>query len=398
MATDFRYVPTSGDLSGKSFEEQTQQAINEIGAGSEEANSKAEEAIALANNAIALAQNAVDTSQAANQAAQEAVTTANQANANVQGAYAAAGTAQARADQAYTTATTAAETAKNASLDATSATTTAGSAATLAQNASDKADTNATNIANLQGTMNALSSIFVTTTDNTNLDTLITPNIRRYFTGTLENSPVGMPCFFYNEVSTAALIVVQTIWNEDTPENIYRRKGEVDYTEDGPVVTWLAWTAIGSAGVPPGTITMWSGAIESIPTGWALCNGTKGTPDLTSKFVYGASATNQVGTTGGSGSHSHTAGNTTATNNATTLTTAMMPSHAHTQLRVDTGGRRWSLYGGPVNNAGADQNVGGIYSSGGGGSHTHTQAAHTHTVGNANSLPPYMILAYIMKL
>ena len=276
MATDFRYVPTSGDLSGQSFEEQTQQAINEIGAGSEEANSKAEEAIDLANNAIALAQNAVDTSQAANQAAQEAVTTANQANANVQGAYTAAATAQTRADQAYTTATTAAETAQNASLDATSATTTASNAATLAQSASDKADTNATNIANLQGTMNALSSIFVTTTDDANLDTLITPNIRRYFTGTLENSPVGTPCFFYNEVNTAALVVVQTIWEKDTPNIIHRRVGDVSSDETGPVVAFQDWAQLGGGGdggATVGMIDLLPFRSDELPDGWYFANG-----------------------------------------------------------------------------------------------------------------------------
>jgi hypothetical protein len=32
--------------------------------------------------------------------------------------------------------------------------------------------------------------------------------------------------------------------------------------------------------VPPGGIIMWSGAIDDIPVGWALCDGSNGTPDL----------------------------------------------------------------------------------------------------------------------
>jgi len=39
------------------------------------------------------------------------------------------------------------------------------------------------------------------------------------------------------------------------------------------------------ATVPTGIIVMWSGLINSIPNGWALCDGTKGTPDLRDRFI-----------------------------------------------------------------------------------------------------------------
>ena len=32
--------------------------------------------------------------------------------------------------------------------------------------------------------------------------------------------------------------------------------------------------------VPPGVIVMWSGSVATIPSGWILCNGSNGTPDL----------------------------------------------------------------------------------------------------------------------
>ena len=35
---------------------------------------------------------------------------------------------------------------------------------------------------------------------------------------------------------------------------------------------------------------MWSGAIASIPTGWVLCDGSNGTPNLTDRFVIAADA------------------------------------------------------------------------------------------------------------
>lgn len=52
--------------------------------------------------------------------------------------------------------------------------------------------------------------------------------------------------------------------------------------------------------IPPGGIIFWSGSVASIPTGFFLCNGSNGTPDLQDLFVIGAGNTYAVGTTGGS--------------------------------------------------------------------------------------------------
>jgi len=49
--------------------------------------------------------------------------------------------------------------------------------------------------------------------------------------------------------------------------------------------------------IPVGGIIIWSGSIASIPTGWALCNGSSGTPDLRSKFIVGAGGVYAVGDT-----------------------------------------------------------------------------------------------------
>lgn len=51
--------------------------------------------------------------------------------------------------------------------------------------------------------------------------------------------------------------------------------------------------------VPAGGIIMWSGSIASIPTGYVLCDGTNGTPNLKDSFVVGAGSTYAVGNTGG---------------------------------------------------------------------------------------------------
>jgi hypothetical protein len=61
--------------------------------------------------------------------------------------------------------------------------------------------------------------------------------------------------------------------------------------------------------VPTGTILMWSGQENQIPAGWALCNGSNGTPDLRSRFLVGAgsggSPAYSAGQTGEPDQHSH---------------------------------------------------------------------------------------------
>ena len=49
--------------------------------------------------------------------------------------------------------------------------------------------------------------------------------------------------------------------------------------------------------VPAGGIIMWSGTIATIPTGWFLCNGLNGTPDLRDKFIVGAKQDDTVAKT-----------------------------------------------------------------------------------------------------
>ena len=51
--------------------------------------------------------------------------------------------------------------------------------------------------------------------------------------------------------------------------------------------------------VPSGGIIMWSGSIGSIPSGYVLCDGQNGTPNLKDSFVVGAGNTYAVGNPGG---------------------------------------------------------------------------------------------------
>jgi hypothetical protein len=164
--------------------------------------------------------------------------------------------------------------------------------------------------------------------------------------------------------------------------------------------TWVS-TAIPTAFVT-GMIMMWSGTIATIPSGWALCNGANGTPDLRDRFIIGASQdgsgqarTNVTGSltqTGGSKnaivvSHSHT-GNTST-----------VSDHSH---GTGTGGN-FLTGSGPTGTTG--WSGGGNYTpiaptttTAPAGSHSHTIA--TTTVGSSGidaNLPPYYALAFIMK-
>ena len=61
---------------------------------------------------------------------------------------------------------------------------------------------------------------------------------------------------------------------------------------------------------PSGGIIMWAGSTSDVPTGWALCDGTNGTPNLLDRFVVPAGGTYAAGQTG-NGSVNITATNQT---------------------------------------------------------------------------------------
>ena len=148
--------------------------------------------------------------------------------------------------------------------------------------------------------------------------------------------------------------------------------------------------------VPAGVITVWSGTIADIPEGWALCDGTSGTPDLRDKFIVGAkqdddgaaksSIMGSLLQTGGSINHDH--GGSTG---AHVLTIAEMPAHSHSILVNDrtTSGPANSPYPevADVHSVRPDQ------SSVAGGNQ-----AHTHSITSDFNVPPFYALAFIMKL
>jgi hypothetical protein len=142
----------------------------------------------------------------------------------------------------------------------------------------------------------------------------------------------------------------------------------------------------GGSSIPSGCIIIWSGAIGAVPSGYLLCDGTNGTPDLRNSFVLGAGNSYTVGQTGGSTdaivvSHTHTA-----------TSTVTDPGHFHTVPYVQGSGTGIAAGAG-------DSIVPNIANSG-----TATTSITVNTVNatagtsgtNAN-LPPYYALAFIMK-
>ena len=161
-------------------------------------------------------------------------------------------------------------------------------------------------------------------------------------------------------------------------------------TNNTQIATTAFVTTATAAAFPVGGIILWSGSVASIPSGWALCNGSNGTPDLRNRFVVGAGSTYAVDATGGSAdaivvSHTHT---------ATSTSTVTDPGHVH-QL-----GSAGGFAGGgfPTNET---QGASGFASSSattGITVATSTTNASTGSSGTNANLPPYYALAYIIKL
>ena len=158
-----------------------------------------------------------------------------------------------------------------------------------------------------------------------------------------------------------------------------------------------------SSGIPHGVIVMWSGSQASIPTGWALCDGQNGTPNLKDRFVIAAGNTYAIGSNGGSAtknlSHTHTTGNHA-------LTIAEMPSHTHVQdphrhAYSNGSDTTSSGYAANTNNGSPTQyteyTTANNQNTGGGAAHNH---GPTGAAGSASQdiMPPYYALAFIMKL
>jgi hypothetical protein len=166
--------------------------------------------------------------------------------------------------------------------------------------------------------------------------------------------------------------------------------------------------------VPQGLITLWHGILGNIPAGWAICDGTRGTPDLRDRFIIGAGNLYPVGNTGGTKDavvvdHTHTASftGTPLPNHTHGITDA---GHAHAQagynLNNDPAGAlpfyNWANTHKATNvtqtgSATTGITVNPITAGTPSGSVTVNNPVGGVS-GTDKNLPPYYALAYIMKL
>ena len=166
---------------------------------------------------------------------------------------------------------------------------------------------------------------------------------------------------------------------------------------------------------------------SSAPSGWAICNGSNGTPDLRNRFIVAAGSSYAVDNTGGA--------------NTVTLSTANLPSHTHSfsgnvsnanlshshswsgntnnqgshsheitdRSSQDSGdgfqGYQEGSGGSGSNNVNSSNNGGHTHSVSGNtnsqlGNHNHSFSGTTGGTGSGNAhenRPPYYALMFIMK-
>ncbi len=137
--------------------------------------------------------------------------------------------------------------------------------------------------------------------------------------------------------------------------------------------------------IPTGVITMWSGSLTNIPTGWVVCDGNSDTPDLRKFFIYGAEIDGDVEITGGSATHSHSSPSLLENGHLHTVTANIGNQTSSTTGATTAGGITIS----PTHNHGGTISALADKSS-----------LHTHTVGQsatADHTPAYYKLFYIMK-
>jgi hypothetical protein len=188
------------------------------------------------------------------------------------------------------------------------------------------------------------------------------------------------------------------------------------YDDIAGILTQIPTT---SPAVPSGCILVWSGAVGAIPSGFLICDGTNGTPDLRDRFVIGAGLSYSVGQTGGSAdaivvSHTHpysgTTGGQSADHSHSGTTGGQSVSHDHGPgvggafivAGVGVGG---FVGGGDAGNVAktSPQNTDHSHNFSTGGvsnGHTHDISGTTNSAGQSGTganLPPYYALAFIMK-
>lgn len=253
----FKYLPFEGALPGLYFQQQTEDAINDIGNVAYATEKVADEALQVAQQAYNIALAALETANNALAAAQTAQRTANTAlnianNALSVGTAAAtaAAAAQNRADEAYDLADAAQKAADAAQNTADAAQEAANNAANDATNALTKAEDALTKIEQL-----SVLNYYNNLTEATDVNTLV--DVHRWYlqASNNPNAPETNPGFLsvdndYNDS------VCKQLWVSETTGAIYNRFGQiVENSDPATVSSWSEWYKLATKADIDGTTT-----------------------------------------------------------------------------------------------------------------------------------------------
>lgn len=262
----FKYLPFEGALPGLYFQQQTEDAINDIGNVAYATEKVADEALQVAQQAynIALAaletaNNALAAAQTAQQTANTALNIANNALSVGTAAATAAAAAQNRADEAYDLADAAQKAADAAQNTADAAQEAANNAANDATNALTKAEDALTKIEQL-----SVLNYYNNLTEATDVNTLV--DIHRWYlqASNNPNAPETNPGFL-NVDNDHNDSVCKQLWVSETTGAIYNRFGQiVENSDPATVSSWSEWYKLATKADIDGTTTALTERINTV--------------------------------------------------------------------------------------------------------------------------------------
>lgn len=253
----FKYVPLEGALSGLYFQQQTEDAINDIGNVAYATEKVADEALQVAQQAynIALAaletaNNALAAAQMAQQTANTALNIANNALSVGTAAATAAAAAQKRADEAYDLADAAKKAADAAQNTADAAQEAANNAGNDATNALMKAEDALTKIE-----QSSVLNYYNNVTEATDVNTLV--DVHRWYLQASNNpNAPETNSGFLNVDNDYNDSVCKQLWVSKTTGAIYNRFGQiVENSDPATVSSWSEWYKLATKADIDGTTT-----------------------------------------------------------------------------------------------------------------------------------------------
>lgn len=262
----FKYLPFEGALPGLYFQQQTEDAINDIGNVAYATEKVADEALQVAQQAynIALAaletaNNALAAAQTAQQTANTALNIANNALSVGTAAATAAAAAQNRADEAYDLADAAQKAADAAQNTADAAQKAANSAANDATNALTKAEDALTKIEQL-----SVLNYYNNLTEATDVNTLV--DIHRWYLQASNNpNAPETNSGFLNVDNDYNNSVCKQLWVSETTGAIYNRFGQiVENSDPATVSSWSEWYKLATKADIDGTTTALTERINTV--------------------------------------------------------------------------------------------------------------------------------------